>query len=78
MVDLDLTILGQDPASYDRFERDVRTEYGWVPEEIFRARRAAILREFAGRPAIFHHASVRERYEQSARRNLARAIEALS
>jgi predicted metal-dependent HD superfamily phosphohydrolase len=31
VVDIDLSILGQDIAAYDQFERSVREEYKWVP-----------------------------------------------
>lgn len=78
VVDLDLSILGQATDVYDRFELEVRREYEWVPQEVFRARRAAILQVFLERPAIYYHASLRERYEAPARANLRRALESLS
>ena len=77
VVDIDLSILGKPPAVYDEFERNVRKEYWWVPRTRFANARCGILRSFLDRPSIYHWPHVRERYEASARVNLARAIHAL-
>ena len=70
LVDADLSILGAQPARFQEYEAQVRSEYGWVPEAMFRARRAKILKEFLGRPHVYCTAHFRERYEAQARRNL--------
>ena len=36
VVDVDRSILGQDPVIYDAFEAQVREEYKWVPRSLFR------------------------------------------
>lgn len=72
--DIDLAILGADPVRYAEFERDVRAEYAWVPEDLFRSGRAKVLEGFAARPALFHGAVLRERFEARARENIARAV----
>jgi predicted metal-dependent HD superfamily phosphohydrolase len=77
LVDTDLSILGAVPARFDEYERQVRLEYGWVPEAAFRERRAAILRQFLDRPHIFSTELFRERYEPRARANIARSLGAL-
>ena len=76
-VDADLAILGAGADDYGEFERNVRQEYGWVPEPVFRARRAEILQSFLDRPSIYHTAFFRERHESAARTNLAAAIQTL-
>lgn len=43
MVDIDLAVLGSEPASYERYRDAIRQEYGHVPEADFRRGRAAIL-----------------------------------
>jgi len=47
LVDVDLSILGQPKARFDEYERQIRAEYGWVPEKIFGTKRAEILQRFA-------------------------------
>ncbi|MGD9598475.1 MAG: N-methyl-D-aspartate receptor NMDAR2C subunit [Steroidobacteraceae bacterium] len=74
VVDIDISILGQPPGVYDRFEQAVRCEYGWVPRSRYRQARRAVLRSFLDRPAIYAWPEMRERYEEPARANLARAI----
>ncbi len=77
VVDIDLSVLGQRPAVYDEFERNVRKEYWWVPRRRYVAARRAILQSFLDRPFIYHWPQFRDRYEVSARANLERSLEAL-
>jgi predicted metal-dependent HD superfamily phosphohydrolase len=74
IVDIDLSILGADPARFDAYERQIREEYAGVPEPAFRLGRAAVLRKFLDRPSIFSTANFRERYESRARENLAKSL----
>jgi predicted metal-dependent HD superfamily phosphohydrolase len=74
IVDIDLSILGAKRARYDEYETQIRREYAFVPEEAFRAGRAAILRKFLERPSIFSTQHFRDRYEARARENLARSL----
>jgi predicted metal-dependent HD superfamily phosphohydrolase len=50
LVDIDLSILGATPARFDEYEQQVRAEYAWVPEFLFRRKRRAILGQFLARP----------------------------
>jgi predicted metal-dependent HD superfamily phosphohydrolase len=77
LVDIDLAILGADEQAYAVFEANVRKEYRWVPAILFRTKRAEILESFLSRPQIYSTRPFHERYEVSARRNLAKAIETL-
>ena len=78
MVDLDLTILGQPRADFDAYEEHIRAEYApLIVErgvERFNAGRAAILRRFLERPAIYSIESLRRKYEDTARANLRHSI----
>ena len=44
VVDIDLSILGSAEERFDRYERDVRREYRWVPGFIYRRKRAEAFR----------------------------------
>jgi predicted metal-dependent HD superfamily phosphohydrolase len=35
LVDVDLSILGAQPARFQEYEAQVRSEYGWVPDPMF-------------------------------------------
>jgi predicted metal-dependent HD superfamily phosphohydrolase len=74
MVDVDLSILGQDEKRFAEYEEQIRREYAWVPARVFASKRAEILESFLAREHIFHTELFRERYEASARRNLAASI----
>jgi predicted metal-dependent HD superfamily phosphohydrolase len=77
VLDVDLSILGQPPEVYRKFEADVRREYWWVPAPIFRRERVRILRSFLERPHVYNLDAFRDRYEAQARRNVAAALAAL-
>src|SRR3989344_3027361 len=46
VVDIDLSILGRPQEEFDTYESNIRREYGWVPEALFRSKREEILRRF--------------------------------
>lgn len=77
LVDADLSILGARPARFQEYELQVRREYAWVPDAMFRSTRAKILKEFLARPHLYCTAPFRERYEAEARRNLQHSLAAL-
>ncbi|MGP2492809.1 HD domain-containing protein [Mesorhizobium sp. PUT5] len=69
-LDMDLSILGAAPATFDAYEQAVRREYGWVAEPAWRAGRAVVLKTFLARPHIFHTREFRNRFERQARENM--------
>ena len=77
LIDVDLSILGAAPARFDEYEDQVRSEYAWVAEETFCARRAEVLGQFLARRHIYSTRLFRERYEPRARANLARSLKTL-
>ena len=77
LVDADLSILGAPPARFQEYEAQVRSEYAWVPDEVFRSTRARILKELLGRSHLYSTAHFQERYEPPARRNLQQSLKDL-
>lgn len=77
VVDIDLSILGQNPTTYDAFEKNVREEYRWVPWFLYQRKRREILHSFLKRDSIYTMAYFRNRYEKSARLNLRNALHEL-
>jgi predicted metal-dependent HD superfamily phosphohydrolase len=77
LVDVDLSILGQDPERFVEYERQIREEYSWVPSTVFRSKRREILRGFLARASIFNTRKFIETYEAQARANLERSIRRL-
>lgn len=78
IVDVDLAILGQPADRFDRYDRAIRLEYAHVPEAAYRAGRAAVLRGFLNRAAIYRTDRFAARYEVAARDNLRRALVGLA
>jgi predicted metal-dependent HD superfamily phosphohydrolase len=74
LVDVDLAILGAAETRFGEYERQIRQEYAWVPDEVFRERRARVLTSFIERPAIYSTAHFARRLEEPARANLRRSL----
>lgn len=77
LVDIDLSILGADSATYDIFETGVRKEYRLVPSFFYRKKRAEILRGFVERPNIYTSGCFSAEVERQAKENLSNAVTAL-
>jgi predicted metal-dependent HD superfamily phosphohydrolase len=74
LVDIDLLIFAASPERFDAYEGAIRREYAHVADEPFRAGRAAVIRRFLERPAIYLTPPIRERHEGAARANLERSL----
>lgn len=70
LCDADLAILAAPPQDYAAYTRAVREEYGFVPDEAFRAGRAAVLRQLLDLPRLFRTPHGRAAWEAPARENL--------
>lgn len=74
MVDIDLSTLGRETNIFWQYEENIRKEYAWVSEGVFREKRMEILRGFLNRPSIYYHETYKEMFEKKARVNLQQAI----
>ncbi|MFH9571989.1 hypothetical protein ACH4MG_15730 [Streptomyces sp. NPDC017454] len=78
LCDADLAILAAPPSAYAAYTAAVREEYHFVPNEAFRAGRAAILRQLLALPRLFRTPYGRREWEATARYNLTGELEMLS
>lgn len=74
MLDIDLSILGADAATFDEYDHAIRAEYAWVPEDAYRTARSQVLQGFVARNRIFQTAAFRKSHEAQARQNVERAL----
>jgi predicted metal-dependent HD superfamily phosphohydrolase len=74
MIDIDLSILGAPPSRFAAYDEAIRREYGHVPGEVWRERRARVLGGFLARRRLFATALFHERFDAQARENLSRAL----
>lgn len=76
LCDADLAILAAEPDRYDEYAAAVRREYAAVDDDAFRVGRAEVLRSLSAGPWIYSTGTARRLWEQRARENLARELEA--
>jgi predicted metal-dependent HD superfamily phosphohydrolase len=74
LVDIDLAILGSDTTRFDEYEAQVREEYAWVPESLYRAARTQVLERFLKRERIYSTEFFHSAYEARARENIAHSL----
>ena len=74
VVDIDLAILGAVPARFAEYEAQVRAEYAWVEETMYRRKRREVLARFLARDQIYRTGYFCTRFEQAARANLVGAL----
>ncbi|WP_406861675.1 hypothetical protein ABZO31_14810 [Streptomyces sp. HUAS MG47] len=78
LCDADLAILASDADTYGGYVRAVREEYGFVPDDLFRASRADVLRQLLALPRLFHTPYGAKQWETRARHNLERELAELT
>jgi predicted metal-dependent HD superfamily phosphohydrolase len=77
LVDIDLSILGASAERFFEYEDQIRQEYAWVPEDIFRTKRAEILERFLARDVIYRTPKFYQTHEKHARANLRASLDRL-
>ncbi|MFD6891209.1 hypothetical protein [Streptomyces sp. NPDC059957] len=78
LCDADLGVLAGTAQEYAAYAAAVRAEYGFVPDEAFRAGRAAVLRQLLELPRLFRTAYGAAHWESPARANLAAELAELA
>jgi predicted metal-dependent HD superfamily phosphohydrolase len=77
LIDLDLSILGDEPGPFKAYEAAIRVEYGFVPAHDYVIGRSKVLRAFQARPAIYASPLMAE-FERRAKSNIARSLARLA
>ncbi len=76
MVDIDLAILGASAQRFLHYNHQIRQEYAWMPETVYRAKRQALLTEFLDRSVLYRSSIFCQRFECQSRENLAAWVSA--
>ncbi|UUU33004.1 hypothetical protein JIX56_25765 [Streptomyces sp. CA-210063] len=77
LCDADLAVLASAPDAYAAYAAAVREEYGFVPDDAFRAGRAAVLRQLLDLPRLFRTPYGQREWEERARENLRAELDGL-
>jgi len=73
-LDIDLTILGQNSATYTVYEDAIRNEYQHVPQWLYKLARKRLLKRFLRQPKIYYSDYFKEKFECQARVNIQSAL----
>jgi predicted metal-dependent HD superfamily phosphohydrolase len=77
LVDIDLSILGTGQSRFLEYEDQIRQEYAWVQEDLFKTKRAEILERFLARDVIYRTPRFYQTHEKQARANLRLSLDLL-
>jgi len=70
LLDLDLSIFASNPARFNRYHKQIKLEYAFVPAHIFEIKRHEILSQFAKKDPLFQTPILQATLESQAKQNL--------
>lgn len=73
-TDADLSVLGQDWATYSNYYKNVRKEYAIYPNILYNAGRKKVLKHFLSMDSIYKTDYFYQEFEQKAKENLEREL----
>src|SRR5690349_18119750 len=73
-LDADIAILGAPPSLYDRYADDVRFEYSFAPDPMYRTGRSRFLSKAIERQCLFRKPEFEAAYGSAARENMRREL----
>jgi predicted metal-dependent HD superfamily phosphohydrolase len=77
LLDIDLSILGSDWGSYQKYILNIRKEYAIYPHFIYKKGRKKVLQNFLDRKTLYFTESFQSKFETQARQNILKEIELL-
>lgn len=75
LLDIDLAILGSEPARFAQYQAQIRAEYAWAPAPVYAAKRAQVLAAFLAQEPLYGTAYFQQRLQAQARLNLQHALQ---
>lgn len=69
-LDCDLLILGAEKKDYLKYTEQIRKEYRWIPDFMYKKGRIKVLENFLSNPKIYRTEVIRGVLEENARKNL--------
>ncbi|MCP3871849.1 MAG: hypothetical protein GY699_01640, partial [Desulfobacteraceae bacterium] len=78
LIDIDLMILGSNFELFREYEINIRKEYSFVPNFLFKKGRVKLLNAFLKSQRIYHTDYFFKNYEDQARINLKKALSELN
>ncbi|RZG75698.1 metal-dependent hydrolase [Acinetobacter sp. WCHAc060025] len=70
LLDIDLAILGSSPQRFAEYEQQIQQEYSWVESEMYKIKRAEVLKHFYQMKPLYQTEYFRDLLEEHAKRNL--------
>ncbi|AFM04634.1 hypothetical protein Fleli_2257 [Bernardetia litoralis DSM 6794] len=77
LLDLDLAILGQPKKIYQKYSQQVREEFGYVPNFLYKRGRKLVLKIFLDKATIYQTSFFKEKLEEQARENIQDELDSL-
>ncbi len=77
LLDIDLSILGSNWNTYEKYIKNIRKEYAIYPNFMYRKGRKKVLQHFLERETLYFTEIFQNKYEKQARKNLIKEIELL-
>jgi predicted metal-dependent HD superfamily phosphohydrolase len=77
-LDADLKILGAPAEEFDEYDANIRSEYSFVPTEVYKNARTHALKNFYDQNRLFVTDTAYELYELTAKSNLERKLDELA
>lgn len=69
-LDFDLSILGAEKSIYEKYAKNIKDEYKWVPSYLYKKNRKKVLHHFLEREQIYFTEIFKNKYEKIARENI--------
>ncbi|WP_179333789.1 HD domain-containing protein [Winogradskyella costae] len=77
LLDLDLSILGTDWETYNKYTQNIRKEYKIYPDILYKPGRKKVLKHFLQRDSLYFTERFQTKFEKQARKNLIQEIDML-
>ena len=75
LTDADLSILGQEPPVYIDYTKQIRKEYAFYPDILYKPGRKKVVNHFLHMDRVFKTSIFFDKYEQQAKQNLTLELE---